>query len=373
MGKTVKKISQQAKDAANKAKKAAEDAKKKARDTVTAGANVAQGATKASIALGKGDIKGAAKEGLKTVDIAKNFTKSTAAQQAGILASSIKGAGALSGSKDISNLGTNVGRESKEGINKYGDVAMDVAANSATGGTYGLAKQAATALAQGGISGALQSAMSPDQIKQLALRSAGSYAGVDPVALAAAKNLASGKGIQDAALGAAGDYTKLDPNVIKATQAIAAGKDLKNTAMDAAGEKLGAGKEALKVAKSVASGKGIKEGIESQVESQALAASGLDKDNIEAINQAKSLSTSGLKNTVADMANEKAGMNLQNLTNKNKLKTMAGNATGINPAISNLRDTIGGVKALAASNPLEQQMQNMTESQIADLKKRYGV
>jgi hypothetical protein len=371
MGKTVKKISQQAKDAANKAKKAAEDAKKKARDTVTAGANVAQGATKASIALGKGDIKGAAKEGLKTVDIAKNFTKSTAAQQAGILASSIKGAGALSGSKDISNFGTNVGRESKEGIKNYGDTVIEGLASTIPG--YTVAKQLATAIAEGGLSGGAQSFMKPDQIKQLALRSAGSYAGVDPTALAAAKNLASGKGIKDAALGAAGDYTKLDPNVIKATQAIAAGKDLKNTAMDAAGEKLGAGKEALKVAKSVASGKGIKEGIESQVESQALAASGLDKDNIEAINQAKSLSTSGLKNTVADMANEKAGMNLQNLTNKNKLKTMAGNATGINPAISNLRDTIGGVKALAASNPLEQQMQNMTESQIADLKKRYGV
>ena len=150
---------------------------------------------------------------LGAVEDIKQAGKQFAGGQLGLSTAALGTLGGLTGSKDISKLAGNIEREGGKGIEQYGDTAMDIGANVATGGTYGAAQTAAQSLASGGL-----------------------------------KGLLSGKGLQEAALGAAGSYAGIDPNMIQAAQAglKAAQGDIKGAALQGLGTFGGMKSEALK-------------------------------------------------------------------------------------------------------------------------------
>lgn len=408
---------------------------------VKSAGKVAGGITNTQKALLKGDFKGAAGGALGTVNTVKDFAKDTALDNID-LASTIGGKiGQTTGLKPLSDVSKNVGAEGTKAVNTYGDTAMDIGANAVTGGTYGLAKQGAEALAQGGIGGLLKAASDSNQLRQLALKQAGSYAGVGPLASAALQGagaLATGGNIKDAALASVGDYAKLNPMYIQGAQALASGRDLKDSAAGIAAQYAGAGKDTTSAIQDLASGRDLKGAIAGQaakasgmgedqiktakavathgakgLQDQALGKlekyAGLSKETMDRVKQARELATGGIEGLKSKAMNKAgispetakriaaitggrgfqsealgaAGIDPSSINTirqgtsglRNKALTM----TGAHPAISNFRNKVSEAQHLA-SNPLApisgaigDQAQNMTDEQLLEMKRKYGV
>lgn len=185
----------------------------------TAIKTVGKGTEQIVSSAAKGDIKGVAKAGLGVVEGAKDVTKQAAS--AGLttaLAPTAAIAGAT-GLKPLEKLTQNIEAEGQRGIETYGDVATEIGANVATGGTYGAAKGLASGLAQGGL-GAL---VSPEMISKYGVDAAAAYAGVDPSMLKA--GLAATQGdIKGAALSSLGSLGGLSPEQMKIASSLSSGK-----------------------------------------------------------------------------------------------------------------------------------------------------
>lgn len=180
--------------------------------------------------LAQGDFKGMGSEALQLLQSGKDIAKGLSKAQAGLATGAIGSVGSSLSDKNITSAATNIEREQNRGVDKYGDAAIDVGANIATGGTYGLAKQAVQGLSSGGLGG-----------------------------------LVSGKGLQDMALGAAGSYAGVDPNMLKMGLSAAQG-DLKGAALQGLGSFGGVDPNMLKMGASALSGDkgGIASGLASQ-------------------------------------------------------------------------------------------------------------
>jgi len=183
--------------------------------------------------LAKGDFKGIGKEALELVQSGKDIAKGLTSANVGLTSGLVGAAGSSIGDKNIVKASQDINREANKGINTYGDAAIDVGANIATGGTYGLAKTAAQGLSSGGLGG-----------------------------------LVSGKGLQEAALGAAGSYAGIDPNMLKMGISAAQG-DLKGAALQGLGSFAGLTPEQMKMATTGAAAlTGDKKGLVSGLASQ---------------------------------------------------------------------------------------------------------
>ena len=199
-------------------------------------------------AIAKGDLKGIGKEGLELLqsgkDIAKGYGSAALTANTGVLGA----AGSATGSSAISKAAEDINREGNKGISKYGDAALDIGANIATGGTYGLAKQAASGLSSGGLGGLV----SGDALKNAALGVAGSYAGIDPNMLKMGMSAAQGD-LKSAALQGLGSFGGMDPNMLKMGAAALSGD--KGGLASGLASQFGAGDSAASMLGAVAGGK----------------------------------------------------------------------------------------------------------------------
>jgi hypothetical protein len=161
-------------------------------------------------AIAKGDFKGIGKESLELLQSGKDIAKGLGSAAVTANTGLVGAAGAATGSKDITRAAENIDREGQKGINKYGDAAIDIGANIATAGTYGLAKQAAQGLSSGGLGGLV----SGQGLQDMALGAAGSYAGIDPNMLKMGLSAAQGD-LKGAALQGLSSYGGVDPNMLK--------------------------------------------------------------------------------------------------------------------------------------------------------------
>lgn len=241
--------------------------------------NAIKSASQIPTAALKGDFKGMAQGAQGLTSAAKELGKDFAKQSMAPSLSALKGLGSLAGSEDIKGLASNIQRESNKGIDTYGDTAMDIGANVATGGAYGAAQQALGAVAGGG----LGSLVDPQTLKQAAMSYGASQLGVDPNMLKTAQAGLSGD-LKGAALQAAGSYGGFDPNMIKGATSALRG-DLSGAAMGAAG----IDPKYANMAKSALSGD------MSGVAEQAAQSAGVDPS---AISAAKSFSQGGTQGLV---------------------------------------------------------------------------
>jgi hypothetical protein len=267
---------------------------------------VAKGALKstgdiASSAL-KGDIKGLASGALGAVDTLKEAGKQVVGGQLGVGSALLGDIGSATGSKDIKNVAKNVEREGQKGIEQYGDIAMDIGANVATGGGYGTAKAATQSLASGGLKGIL----SGEGLKEAALSKLGSMSGFDPKQLQ--MGLSAITGDRAGLVSGLASQAGAGEDVASATGQLASGKKAKDIAMQQALKK-GRG-----IASDVAGAKAKDIGLDKlQKELQGKFKSINVKNlpgaaNVEKINQAvsagqKSLISSG-KKTLKQIAQE---------------------------------------------------------------------
>ena len=210
----------------------------------------------ASSAL-KGDLKGAAAAAMSGAQSLKDAGKQLASGQLSLGADVLGAVGGLTGSRDISSLAGNIEREGQKGIEQYGDTAMDIGANVATGGTYGAAQAATQSLASGGLKGLL----SGKGLQDAALQAAGSYAGVDPNMLQAGLSAAQGD-LKGAALSQLGSYGGFDPKQLQMGMSALTG-DKAGIASGLASQ-FGAGDTASGLIGQFAGGKGAREVISDQ-------------------------------------------------------------------------------------------------------------
>ena len=213
----------------------------------------------------KGDLKGMGAASLKGVQGIKDAVKQMQSGQLSNLTGAVGSVGSAIGSKELKKAAKNVEREGGKGINKYGDAAMDIGANVATGGTYGLAKTAAQSLASGGLKGLL----SGKGLQQAALSAAGSYAGIDPNMLQAAQvGLKATQGdLKGAALQGLGSYAGLDPSQLSmAKTGLAAATGDKAGLASGLASEFGAGDNVSKMLGQFAGGnkQGLAAGLASQ-------------------------------------------------------------------------------------------------------------
>jgi LysM repeat protein len=201
--------------------------------------------------LSKGDLKGAAGAAMGGVsgikDVIKNYTKDQ------LDAGTTLGSGVASlspvGSNALQKGFSDINAEGDRGVNKYGDSAIDMAANYASGGTYGLAQGLTGAIAGKGIGGLTD----PKLLAQLGTQAAASYGGVDPSMLSGASALAQGKGLKGAALQAAGSYGGLSADNAAMLGDVAGG-DVKSALMNRAGAAAGISAENQGLASQIAGG-----------------------------------------------------------------------------------------------------------------------
>lgn len=208
----------------------------------------------------KGDLKGVAGGALGAVQSLKEAGKQVASGQLGFGADALGALGSLTGSKDISKLSSNIKSEGQRGVEQYGDTAMDVGANIATGGTYGVAQAATQGLASQGLQGLL----SGKGLQSAALQAAGSYAGVDPTMLQGAQaGLSAAQGdLKGAALQGLGSYGGFDPKQLQMGMSALTG-DKAGIASGLASQ-FGAGDTASNLVGQFAGGKGAREVISDQ-------------------------------------------------------------------------------------------------------------
>ena len=229
-------------------------------------------------AMLKGDFKGMAGESLASLQSVKDMAKGLSKANANLYTGALKSVGDTTGSREISQTAENIKREGDKGVDKYGDAAIDVGANIATGGTYGLAKQAAQGLSTGGLGGML-----------------------------------SGRGLQDMAAGAIGSYAGVDPNMLKMGLSAAQG-DLKGAALQGLGSFAGLSPDQMKMATTAASAlTGDKKGIASGLASQF-----------------------GAGDSVANTIGSVAG------GSKNDIASALGSQLGLDPKMSSILGAVAG-------------------------------
>jgi len=208
-----------------------------------------------------GDIGKVAQQVGKVATEAGNVAKSSLEAQAKLATGDFKGAGqsAMKGFSSASNIAGTAGGQvgAIVGQRKLGEAAgkigAEATANVVTSGGYGLAKQAASSLASGGIGGLV----SGKGLQDAALSAAGSYAGVDPNALNVAKmGLSAAQGdIKGAATQGLGSYAGLSPNEIKmASTGVSALTGDKRGAASGLASQFGAGDSASSLIGNVAGG-----------------------------------------------------------------------------------------------------------------------
>lgn len=161
-------------------------------------------------ALAKGDFKDLGKEALELVQTGKDIGKGLASANVGVVGSAVGTVGAGLGDKNIKEAATNIEREGRKGVSEYGDAAMDIGANIATGGGYGAAKTALSGLSKGGL-GAL---VSSEGLQDLAVQGIASQTGYDPNLLKMGLSAAQGD-VKGTALSGLGSYAGIDPNQLK--------------------------------------------------------------------------------------------------------------------------------------------------------------
>jgi LysM repeat protein len=200
--------------------------------------------------LAKGDFKGIGKEALELVQSGKDIAKGVASSNVGLASGLVGAVGSGIGDKNIQKGAKDIQRESQKGIDKYGDVAMDVGANVVTGGGYGAAKTATQSLASGGLGGLVSS----KGLRDAALQAAGSYAGVDPNMLKMGMSASQGD-LKGATLQGLGSFAGLSPDQMKiaTTGAAALTGDKKGLASGLASQ-FGAGDTASDLIGSAAGG-----------------------------------------------------------------------------------------------------------------------
>jgi hypothetical protein len=236
---------------APKAPKAVSKAISGATKAVSTAAKGAGGAvSQIAQSAAKGDIKGIASGVSGAVQTAKDFTKDMAKSQLDLSTGGLERVGGLFGSGDVSQFARNVNREGASGVNKYGDVAMDVGANIATGGTYGAAQSALGAVQSGG----LKALLNPKQLQQQALQAGAAYAGINPEMLKAAQGAMSGD-LKGAALQSLGSYAGISPEQMKMAQTgLSALSGDKQGLVSGLASQFGAGENMSKIAGSIAGG-----------------------------------------------------------------------------------------------------------------------
>jgi LysM repeat protein len=180
-------------------------------------------ATKAVGSVAKGDLKGAAASANELAQAGKDFTKDIGSANLKNITGAVGSIGAATGLSPLRDLASNVNQEGQSGIDKYGDAAIDTAANVATGGTYGAAQQTTNALAQGGIGGLVN----PNSIKQGLMSYAASQAGVDPNMM---QSLAKGD-FRSAALQQAGSLGGLNSTQMNLASSLASGNPIDQALM----------------------------------------------------------------------------------------------------------------------------------------------
>lgn len=229
-------------------------------------------------ALSKGDLKGVGSEALGLLqsgkDIATGLTKAGLTAGTGTLGAT----GSLIGDKNITKAATDIQREGTKGVDTYGDAAIDIGANLATAGTYGLAQQAASSLAGGGIEGLL----SGKGIQDALVSAAGSYAGVDPSLLKAGLSAAKGD-LKGAALSGLGSFGDFDPNTLKmASTGVSALTGDKAGLASGLASQFGAGESTAKMLGGVAGGD-----LKGTLLKQLAGATGVDPKLLSNISQGK--------------------------------------------------------------------------------------
>jgi LysM repeat protein len=187
-------------------------------------------------ALSKGDLKGTAGAAMGGISGIKDIIKDSVKNQIDVGTTLGQGAASLSpvGSKALSKGFSDINAEGDRGVSKYGDTAIDMAANYASGGTYGLAQALGGAVAGKGLGGLTD----PKLLAQLGTKAAAAYGGVDPTLLSGATGLAQGKGLKGAALQAAGSYGGLSADNAAMLGDVAGG-DVKSALMNRAGSAAG--------------------------------------------------------------------------------------------------------------------------------------
>jgi LysM repeat protein len=303
-----------------------------AKPVSTAIKTVGKGTEQIISSAARGDVKGLAKAGLNVVEGAKDVVQQTGS--AG-LTTALAPTGAIAGAvgiKPLEQITENIEREGQKGIDKYGDVAIDIGANIATGGTYGAAKGITAGLAEGG----LGSLVSPEMITKYGVDAAASYYGVDPTMLQA--GLAATKGdLKAAALQGMGSYAGFSPEQLNMATSLAEG-DITEAGALAAGLD-------PNLIKDVTSGKfqnaltsGLTTGA-SMMGGQLASEAGIDVDTIkEAEKIAKSALSGDLKAKALQQLSGAAGLSpeqtsiLQAATSgnlKDELTNQAGQAAGL--------------------------------------------
>jgi hypothetical protein len=215
--------------------------------------NIGKGVEKTVSSVAKGDVKGIGKGALGVVEGAKDIGKAGALASIGSATGAASGLAGAAGLKDVSKAVGNVDTESSKGVDKYGSAAMDIGANVATGGTYGVAKQGVESLAGSGLKGLL----SGKGLQEAALGAASSYAGVDPKLAKMGLSALSGD-VKGAALSGLGSFGGIDPKMLGAASSLIGG-DATGAALGLAGSKAGLSGTQMDIAKGVVSGKSPEE------------------------------------------------------------------------------------------------------------------
>jgi len=215
--------------------------------------NVGKGIEKTVGSVAKGDVKGIGKGALGVVQGAKDLGKAGALASIGSATGAVSGLAGAAGLKDVSKAVGNIDTEASKGVSTYGDAAVDVGANVATGGTYGLAKQGVESLAGSGLKGLL----SGKGLQEAALGAASSYAGVDPKLAKVGLSALTGDA-KSAALQGLGSFGGIDPKMLGAASSLIGG-DATGAALGLAGSKAGLTGTQMDIAKDVVSGKSPKE------------------------------------------------------------------------------------------------------------------
>ena len=186
--------------------------------------------------LAQGDFKGMGKEALELIQSGKDIIKGNVNAYSGLGTGAVGALGTGTGSENIVKAASDVDAESRRGVDKYADTAIDmgISAIPGVGQGYALAKMAASGLAQGGIGGLTD----PKLLAQLGTSAIASKFGVDPTLLSGASALAQGKGLKGAALQAAGSYGGLSADNAAMLGDLAGG-DVKSALMNRAGAAAG--------------------------------------------------------------------------------------------------------------------------------------
>lgn len=225
--------------------------------------NVGKGIEKTVGSVAKGDVKGIGKGALGVVQGAKDLGKAGALASIGSATGAVSGLAGAAGLKDVSKAVGNVDTEASKGVGTYGDVAADIGANVATGGTYGLAKQGVQSLAGDGLKGLL----SGKGLQEAALGAASSYAGVDPKLAKMGLSALTGDA-KSAALQGLGSFGGIDPKMLGAASSLIGG-DATGAALGLAGSKAGLTGTQMDIAKDVVSGKSPEEIATQQLSKKA--------------------------------------------------------------------------------------------------------